>query len=60
MKDNRLAKIARDSRPHRECVTEADRRKDGRKVSSKPPPALTSGRKGHYNPISYEKHNGDE
>jgi hypothetical protein len=36
MKDNRLAKIAR-AVAHRECVTEADRRKDGRKVSSKPP-----------------------
>jgi hypothetical protein len=31
---------------HRECVAEADQRNDGKKVSSKPPPALTPGRTG--------------
>jgi hypothetical protein len=31
---------------HRECVAEAGRRNDGKKVSSKAPPALTSGRTG--------------
>jgi len=31
---------------HKECAVEAGRRNDGKKVSSKPPPAITSGRTG--------------
>jgi hypothetical protein len=34
MEDNRLTKIARDNRPQREYVVEADQRNDGKKVST--------------------------